>query len=260
MADLAQIAPMTEDEYLRPWWWMADDLRAWLRREVAEERGPSRAICLPNDDRALGRVAIRLPQFASDAVRCAAVQASDQPAGELSYWLLPDARGRGVAFTAVTEMMEIGASTGLKSLVFDVEEENRDRGNPKRLEAAGRLRRPRELPHERPDASTAAERKAVTTGPGPRAPGAEIEGRWAQRRQADSLDVAEQTSRQRQGAVVQRHRDGTAQPQNRVSSTSPAARAISSSPVSPAMGPARSPLRRPTRLMSRRSGARPHRT
>jgi len=124
MADLAQIAPMTEDEYLRPWWWMADDLRAWLRREVAEERGPSRAICLPNDDRALGRVAIRLPQFASDAVRCAAVQASDPPAGELSYWLLPDARGRGVAFTAVTEMMEIGASTGLKSLVFDVEEEN----------------------------------------------------------------------------------------------------------------------------------------
>ena len=124
MADLAQIAPMTEDEYLRPWWWMADDLRAWLRREVAEERGPSRAICLPDDDHALGRVAIRLPQFASDAVRCAAVQASDQPAGELSYWLLPDARGRGVAFTAVTEMMEIGASTGLKSLVFDVEEEN----------------------------------------------------------------------------------------------------------------------------------------
>ena len=87
MADLAQIAPMTEDEYLRPWWWMADDLQAWLRREIAEERGPTRAICLPDDDRALGRVAVRLPQFASEAVRCAAVQASDQPAGELSYWL-----------------------------------------------------------------------------------------------------------------------------------------------------------------------------
>lgn len=124
MADLPQIASMTEDEYLRPWWWMADDLEAWLRREVAEERGPTRAICLPDDERALGRIAIRLPQFASEAVRCAAVQSYDQPAGELSYWLLPDARGRGLAFTAVTEMMPIAANAGLKSLVLDIEEEN----------------------------------------------------------------------------------------------------------------------------------------
>lgn len=115
---------MTNDEYLRPWWWMADDLHAWLRREMSEERGPSRAICLPDDDRALGRVAVRLPQFASAAVRCAAVQTSDQPAGELSYWLLPDARGRGLAFTAVTEMMKIAAKAGLKSLVLDIEQEN----------------------------------------------------------------------------------------------------------------------------------------
>jgi len=52
---------MTNDEHLRPWWWMAEDLRAWLRREISEERGPSRAICLADDDRALGRVAVRLP-------------------------------------------------------------------------------------------------------------------------------------------------------------------------------------------------------
>ena len=114
MADLDQIAPMTNDEYLRPWWWMADDLRAWLARETAEERGPTRAICLPHDDRALGRVAVRLPQFASDAVRCEAVQTSDQPAGELSYWLLPDARGRGLAFAAVTQMMKIAADRGIE--------------------------------------------------------------------------------------------------------------------------------------------------
>jgi RimJ/RimL family protein N-acetyltransferase len=124
MADIDQIALMTNDEYLRPWWWMADDLPAWLRREIAEERGPTRAICLPDDDRALGRVAIRLPEFASEAVRCAAVQADDQPAGELSYWLIPDARGRGLAFTAVSEMMKIAADAGLKSLVLDIEEEN----------------------------------------------------------------------------------------------------------------------------------------
>jgi len=67
---------------------------------------------------------VRLPEFASEAVRCAAVQASDQPAGELSYWLLPDARGRGLAFTAVGEMMKIAADAGLKSLVLDIEEEN----------------------------------------------------------------------------------------------------------------------------------------
>jgi len=124
MTDLAQIAPMTEDQYLHPWWWMADDLPGWLRREVAEERGPTRAICLPDDDRALGRVAVRLPRFASEAVRCAAVHESDQPAGELSYWLLPEARGRGLAVAAVTRMMEIAADAGLKSLVLDIEEEN----------------------------------------------------------------------------------------------------------------------------------------
>lgn len=124
MADLDRVARMTNDEYLRPWWWMADDLRAWLRREIGEERGPTRAICLPDDDRAIGRVAVRLPEFASEAVRCAAVRTSDQPAGELSYWLLPKARGRGLAFTAVTEMMKIAADAGLKYLVLDIEEEN----------------------------------------------------------------------------------------------------------------------------------------
>ena len=124
MTDLDRVAQMTNDEYLRPWWWLADDLQAWLRREIAEERGPTRAICLADDDRALGRVAVRLPGFASEAVRCAAVRTSDQPAGELSYWLLPDARGRGLAFTAVIEMMKIAADAGLKSLVLDVEEEN----------------------------------------------------------------------------------------------------------------------------------------
>ena len=67
---------------------------------------------------------MRLPDFASEAVRCAAVRTSDQPAGELSYWLLPGARGRGLASTAVTEMLKIAAEAGLKSLVLDIEEDN----------------------------------------------------------------------------------------------------------------------------------------
>jgi RimJ/RimL family protein N-acetyltransferase len=141
MADLDQIAPMTNDEYLRPWWWMADDLRAWLARETAEERGPTRAICLPDDDRTLGRVAVRLPQFASEAVRCDAVQTSDQPAGELSYWLLPEARGRGLAFAAVTQMMKIAAIAGLNSLVLDIED-----GNVASIRVAERLGAERRLP------------------------------------------------------------------------------------------------------------------
>jgi RimJ/RimL family protein N-acetyltransferase len=141
MADINQVAVMTDDEYLRPWWWMAEDLPAWLHREVSEERGPTRAICLPDDDRALGRVAVRLPQFASEAVRSAAVQTSDQPAGELSFWLLPDARGRGLAFTAVTEMMKIAADAGLNSLVLDIEE-----GNVASIRVAERLRASRRTP------------------------------------------------------------------------------------------------------------------
>ncbi len=141
MADLDQIAAMTNDEYLRPWWWMADDLRAWLRREVSEERGPTRAICLPDDDRAVGRVAIRLPEFASEAVRCVAVQTSDQPAGELSFWLLPDARGRGLAFAAVTEIVKVAANAGLKSLVLDIEE-----GNTASIRVAERLGAARRMP------------------------------------------------------------------------------------------------------------------
>jgi [ribosomal protein S5]-alanine N-acetyltransferase len=124
MADIAQVALMTDDEFLRPWWWMADDLGAWLRKEIAEEQGPTRAICLPDHDRAVGRVAIRLPAFASEAVRCAAVSPSDQPAGELSYWLLPEARGRGLAVAAVTEIIKVVADATLRSLVLDIEAGN----------------------------------------------------------------------------------------------------------------------------------------
>lgn len=144
MADLDRVARMTNDEFLRPWWWMADDLTAWLRREIAEERGPTRAICLPDDDRALGRVAVRLPECASEAVRCAAVRASDQPAGELSYWLLPEARGRGLAFSAITEMIKIAGEAGVRSLVLDIEEEN-----TASIRVAERLRAERRSPTRR---------------------------------------------------------------------------------------------------------------
>jgi ribosomal-protein-serine acetyltransferase len=69
------------------------------------------------------------------------VRTSDQPAGELSYWLLPDARGQGLASTAVTEMMKIAASAGLKSLVLDIEE-----GNVASMRMAERLGAARRIP------------------------------------------------------------------------------------------------------------------
>ncbi len=68
---------------------------------------------------------MRLPEFASEAVRCNAMRDSDQPAGELSYWLVPEARGRGLASAAVRLMMSIVASTTiLRSVVLDVQATN----------------------------------------------------------------------------------------------------------------------------------------
>jgi RimJ/RimL family protein N-acetyltransferase len=125
LEDAEDVAVMIDDEHVRHWSAMGADLEGWLRREVAQASGPSRAICLPHDDRALGRVAVRLPEFASEAVRCEAVREADQPAGELSYWLVPEARGRGLAYAAVRLMMvSVIAGAGLRSVVLDIEAGN----------------------------------------------------------------------------------------------------------------------------------------
>jgi ribosomal-protein-alanine N-acetyltransferase len=123
--DVVDVAVMANDEHVRRWSTMGDDLDAWIRHEVAEVQGPSRAICLPHDDRAIGRVALRLPEFASGAVRCAAIREADQPAGELSYWLVPAARGRGLATLAVARMLSsVVPGSALRSVVLDIEPSN----------------------------------------------------------------------------------------------------------------------------------------
>jgi RimJ/RimL family protein N-acetyltransferase len=125
LEDAADIAMMAGDPYLSPWSTMVDGLEKWIRREMAEERGPTRAICLADDDRVLGRVAVRPPEHASEAVRCEAVRASDQPAGELSYWLIPEGRGRGLAYAAVSLMMtSVVSAIRLRTVVLDIEEGN----------------------------------------------------------------------------------------------------------------------------------------
>jgi len=125
LEDADDVAVMIDDEQLRPWSVIGADLESWIRQEIAEVRGPSRAICLSDDDRAVGRVAVRPPESASEAVRCDAVHESDRPAGELSYWLVPEARGRGVAYAAVRMMMaSVVAGTELRSVVLDIEASN----------------------------------------------------------------------------------------------------------------------------------------
>jgi RimJ/RimL family protein N-acetyltransferase len=122
LEDADDVAMMLDDEHLQPWSTMRADLEGWIRREVAQATGPSRAICLGDDDRALGRVAVRPPELASQAVWCDAVHEADRPAGELSYWLVPEARGRGLAAAAVRLMMaSVVAGTGLRSVVLDIE-------------------------------------------------------------------------------------------------------------------------------------------
>lgn len=123
--DAPDVASMTQDEHVRRWSSMGHDVEAWIERQRSELRGPSRAVCLPEDDRALGKVALRMPGHASPATTCEAVLSSDAPVGELSYWLVPDARGCGLARAAVQTMMEsIVATTELRSVVLDVEVTN----------------------------------------------------------------------------------------------------------------------------------------
>lgn len=124
-SDIDDVAVMIDDEHLRHWSTMSDDLEAWMEREVAGSEGLSRAVCLANDDRAIGRVAVRPPEHASDAVRCEAVDTTDQPAGELSYWLVPEVRGRGLGYAAVRMMLSsVVPSLGLRSVVLDIEADN----------------------------------------------------------------------------------------------------------------------------------------
>jgi RimJ/RimL family protein N-acetyltransferase len=142
VTDAEHVAVMVDDEHLGHWSTMREGLDAWIRAEVAESRGPTRAICLPDDDRAIGRVALRPPKFASEAVRCQAIRSSDQPAGELSYWLVPEARGRGLAAAAVREMVEsVAVPTGLRSVVLDIED-----GNTRSMRLAERLGAERRSP------------------------------------------------------------------------------------------------------------------
>ena len=98
----------------------------WIDAQRSGERGPSFAICEPSGEAAFGKIALRLPGHASPATSCAAIRAGDHPVGELSYWVLPQARGRGLAGHAVAAMLDHArATTDLRSVVLDIESDNR---------------------------------------------------------------------------------------------------------------------------------------
>jgi RimJ/RimL family protein N-acetyltransferase len=122
MRDAEGVALMGADPQVRPWSAMEDGLDVWIACQVAQESGPTRAICAAGGDRALGRVAVRPPGRASAAPDFAALHAGERPAGELSYWVLPEARGRGIARAGVAAMLELVRCDGdLQAMVLDIE-------------------------------------------------------------------------------------------------------------------------------------------
>ena len=49
---------------------------------------------------------------------------AEQMAGELSYWIVPAARGRGLAQAAIRALLPLAAEAGLKTVVLDIEVDN----------------------------------------------------------------------------------------------------------------------------------------
>lgn len=124
--DASAITPILEDPEVLKWSHIAElGPAGWIAEQRSGRRGPSLAICETGDDTALGKVALRLPGRASPATSCDAILPTDQPVGELSYWVLPHARGRGIATAAVLAILKVARATeDLRSVVLDIEFDN----------------------------------------------------------------------------------------------------------------------------------------
>jgi len=147
--DAAAITAMLSDPEVVKWSHIAEvGAEQWVADEREGRRGPSMAICGPDSDTVLGKVALRLPGRASPATTCDAIRPGDQPVGELSYWVLPHARGRGVATAAVTAMLELARHMDeVRSVVLDIETDNL--ASIRVAERVGAVRR--EPPRVQPD-------------------------------------------------------------------------------------------------------------
>jgi [ribosomal protein S5]-alanine N-acetyltransferase len=113
-ADAEALTPLLDDPIVRRWsslaWMSPAD---WIALRGTRPESISFAIVTPDaDDEPLGNVGLHH---------------LDLPArrGELSYWLLPCARGRGLATRAARALVRHGFEVmGLESIVLDIEVDN----------------------------------------------------------------------------------------------------------------------------------------
>jgi RimJ/RimL family protein N-acetyltransferase len=124
--DAATIVGALNDPEVLKWSHIAEvGVERWVAEQRAGLRGPSMAICESAAESAVGKIALRLPGRASAATTCNAIRPDDHPVGELSYWVLPHARGHGVASAAVIAMLAIAHELGgIRSVVLDIEIDN----------------------------------------------------------------------------------------------------------------------------------------
>jgi RimJ/RimL family protein N-acetyltransferase len=104
LKDAPAVEAMRTDPIVARWSGLPDEgAEAWIARQGAR----SFAITVPPGDAPLGKVAL--------------VQRGARRA-ELSYWLLPAARGRGLATAACRTL--VGAATDLDAIVLDIDVDN----------------------------------------------------------------------------------------------------------------------------------------
>ncbi|HEY1567759.1 MAG TPA: GNAT family N-acetyltransferase [Solirubrobacteraceae bacterium] len=124
--DAAAITAMLEDANVRKWSEIAEiGPERWVAVQREGRRGPSMAVCESAGGGVVGKVELKLPGRASPAATCDAIRPDDHPLGELSYWVLPHARGRGVATAAVEAMLDlVRRMEGVHAVVLDIETDN----------------------------------------------------------------------------------------------------------------------------------------
>jgi RimJ/RimL family protein N-acetyltransferase len=109
-ADVGAVEAIRPDPVVARWSGMAnEDAAAWLARHGRRTDGVSLAVTEPPGEAALGKVALGHHDAGARTA-------------ELSYWLVPAARGRGLALAACRSLCEWGAaSAGLEAVVLDIE-------------------------------------------------------------------------------------------------------------------------------------------
>ena len=157
-SDADRVALMLDDPELLKWSHLAQlGPAAWIDEQRGGRRGPSFAVCESGDERAVGKVALRLPGQASAATLVAALEPRDRPAGEVSYWVTPDARGRGIATAAVRAVLEVARGLdAMRSVVLDIEVDNLPSLRIAQRVGAARREPPRVEPDRRGVARTLA--------------------------------------------------------------------------------------------------------